>query len=160
MWKKVILMLILVLGTIPTPKINGQVHNLVNTPIPDINYKILYQTIVLMGIKFPDIVFAQSILESGHFKSNLAKTNNNIFGMKLPKVRETTAIGKGKSGYAKYESWIHSVEDYSYWQNHMVKNDNISRSEYFYLLGKVYATDKNYVSRLKRKIIEYKHLMV
>lgn len=153
-------MLVLVLGTIPTPKTNGQVLNLVNTPTPNINYQNLYKTIISMGIKFPDIVFAQAILESGHFKSNLAKTNNNLFGMKHPKFRETTAIGKSKSGYAKYESWIHSVEDYSYWQNYVVKNDNITRNQYFYLLGKIYATDKNYVSRLKRKIDLYKHLMV
>lgn len=152
-------MLIMVLGTVPTPKTNGQVLNLIYNPTPTINYINLYNTIVSMGIKFPDIVFTQAILESDHFKSNLAKRNNNLFGMKLPRVRETTAIGKGRSGYAKYETWEDSVKDYLHWQNHMVKNKNKTRSEYFKLLGRIYATDKNYEIKLKRKLQEYKHLI-
>ena len=152
-------MLILVLGATSTTKTKGQVLNLTNTPIPTINYINLYKAIVSIGIKFPDIVFAQAVLESGSFRSNLAKINNNIFGMKHPKVRETTAIGKGKSGYAKYETWVKSVEDYSYWQNFMIKDKEISRKEYLTLLGRIYATDKNYVSRLNRKIKEYQHII-
>ena len=158
MRKKVILVLLFVLGTMSAQKTEGQVLNLGKDPDNTISYVNVYKAIVEMGIKFPDIVFAQAILESGNFKSKLTKLNNNLFGMKLAKVRETTAIGKGKGGYAKYETWIHSIEDYSHWQNFMMKNKDLSRKQYLNLLGKIYATDRFYVSRLNRKIKEYQYI--
>lgn len=150
-------MLIIALVAIPTARTESQILNLDKEPT--ITYIKLYEVIVSMGIKFPDIVFAQAVLETGNFKSRLARINNNLFGMKLARVRETTAIGKSKSGYAKYESWIHSVEDYSYWQQFTIKDKDISRKEYLNLLSDIYATDKTYVSQLNRKIKQYRHIM-
>ena len=91
--------------------------------------------------------------------NNYVILNNNIFGMKHPKIRETTAICEGKSGYAKYKTWIQSVEDYQHWQDFFLKDKEISRQEYLNLLGRIYATDKNYVLRLNRKIKEYRHII-
>jgi hypothetical protein len=68
------------------------------------------------GIKYPDIVMAQAKIESGHFTSAIFKENNNLFGMKLPAQRKTTAIGKNR-GHAKYETWQDSVKDYKIWQD-------------------------------------------
>ena len=65
-----------------------------------------------------EIVLKQAKLESGHFKSDLFKQCNNLFGMNLPKVRRTTAIGfrMGDVGKryqkAMYKNWKQSVDDY------------------------------------------------
>jgi flagellum-specific peptidoglycan hydrolase FlgJ len=78
----------------------------------------LQQEIVKQGIKYPDIVMAQAKIESGHFSSPIFKENNNLFGMKLPESRKTTAIGKNR-GHAKYNTWQDSVKDYKLWQDQL-----------------------------------------
>jgi uncharacterized FlgJ-related protein len=119
----------------------------------------VYEQIIKFGIKFPDIVFAQAMIESGELTSKLFKSSNNMFGMRFPSVRETTAQGKTKSGYSKYEDWNFGVYDYFLWQDHMLRNRNdITKTQYLALLGRVYAKDPNYVSKVKRKVSEYKHI--
>ena len=56
----------------------------------------------------------QIYLESGHLKSFLCEENNNLTGMKHPRVRETTSLGK-KNGYAHYKSWVQCVKDIYLW---------------------------------------------
>ena len=51
------------------------------------------------NFKYPYIVLAQAKLESGDFKSKIFKQNNNMFGMKKPRRRTTTASME-KNGYA------------------------------------------------------------
>lgn len=117
----------------------------------EINFNCVYEQIVKMGIKYPDVVFAQAVLESGNFTSNLFKNHNNLFGMKLPKIRETVAVGKVKNGYAKYNSWNESIYDYFLWQNFMLSKKNISnKNEYLSFIDKVYAEQKTYVKNLRR----------
>ena len=119
----------------------------------------LYEQIIKFGIKFPDIVFAQAMIESGELTSKLFRTANNMFGMKFPSVRETTAKGKTNGGYSKYEDWNFGVYDYFLWQDHMLRNrTGITKSQYLSLLGKVYAKDPNYVGKLKRKVSENQHI--
>lgn len=121
--------------------------------------KKLYEQIIKFGIKFPDIVFVQSMIESGELTSKLFKTANNMFGMKFPSVRETTAIGKTNGGYSIYEDWNFGVYDYFLWQDHMLRNrTEITKSQYLSLLGRVYAEDPNYVSKVKKKILLYQHI--
>ena len=38
-----------------------------------------------LNIKYPHIVYAQSLIETGHFDSKIFKENNNLFGMKTSK---------------------------------------------------------------------------
>jgi len=40
-----------------------------------------------LNVKFPHIVMAQAIAETGHYKSQVFKENNNLFGMKQATVR-------------------------------------------------------------------------
>jgi flagellum-specific peptidoglycan hydrolase FlgJ len=121
---------------------------------------LLYEQITEKNIKFPEIVFAQAVLESGHFKAPIFTIKNNLFGMKVPKKRETTAINKGKKGYAKYHSWDSSVDDYLLWQEFTLKNKNqLTKNQYLSLLGKIYAKDKNYVSSLKRVMSKHKKIL-
>jgi flagellum-specific peptidoglycan hydrolase FlgJ len=124
-----------------------------------VSKKGLYEQIIKYGIKFPDIVFAQAMIESGELTSKLFKSSNNMFGMKFPSVRETTAHGKTKSGYSRYEDWNFGVYDYFLWQDHMLRNRNeMTRSQYLSLLGRVYAEDPNYVNKVKKKVSQYKHI--
>lgn len=144
-----ILMLTLVLFLLPSVLKNS--INFVYGPIsPKISYHEVYYTIVKYNIKFPNIVFAQSLIETGHFTSDLLHMENNLFGMKYPTRRETTSSGKSNGGYASYSEWIDSVEDYSLWQQNMIGDkDEITEEEYLKLLGRVYAEDKEYVNKIK-----------
>lgn len=96
-----------------------------------------------LGIKHPEIVYAQFREESGNGGSYLAKTQFNLFGMKYPTKRETTAIGKGKGGYAIYKSWQDAVKDYKMFQDRYYKN--LSRTQYMRKLRTSYTKDPNYL---------------
>ena len=60
------------------------------------------------------IILAQAKLESGHFSSDIFLENNNPFGMKQAKSRETTAVGTHR-GHAVYPTLEHAVKDYILW---------------------------------------------
>jgi uncharacterized FlgJ-related protein len=113
----------------------------------------LWTTIQESGIKYPDIVYAQAILESGALKSKLVRINKNLFGMRKPTKRKTTAIGK-KSKYAVYINWQASVQDYKLWQDYLFRKKKMNRAEYISYLQKRYSETPNYMSRVK-KIIKY-----
>jgi uncharacterized FlgJ-related protein len=125
----------------------------------EISHQGLYDQIVESGIKFPEIAFVQAIIESGNFKSRLFKNHNNLFGMRFPGKRQTTSIGRNKKGYARYEDWNDSVTDYYFWQSFFMRKKNVrTREEYLDLLDDVYAEDKSYVSVIRRKVKQYKHI--
>ena len=98
-------------------------------------------------VKHSKVVYQQVILETGHLQSKNAKTLNNLFGMKFPKKRFTTAIGQDKYGYAIYNTWEDCVIDYAYWQNF----HNITDTEDYYntLIKLGYAEDEKYINKLK-----------
>lgn len=106
----------------------------------------IYNAIIDMRIQYPHIVMAQAILESNNFTSSLMKSNNNIFGMKFPGQRPTTAIGVCK-GYAKYISIFSSIEDYALFQEKFMQVN--SEEQYYSKLAKSYASDKKYIHKLK-----------
>ena len=105
------------------------------------------------GIKYPDIVMAQAKIESGHFTSAIFKENNNLFGMKLPAQRKTTAIGKNR-GHAKYETWQDSVKDYKIWQDTLGWS-SLSKETYIQKLSDKYCMPpdcpKGYYSKIVKK---------
>ena len=57
------------------------------------------------------LITAQAGFETGNFTSVIFKENNNLFGMKLPRVRKTTAIGENR-GHAVYKNLEDSIKDY------------------------------------------------
>ncbi len=125
----------------------------------EISHENLYSTIIESGIKFPEIVFVQAIIESGNFESRLFKNHNNLFGMRFPKVRKTTATGENKRGYARYKDWDDSVLDYYFWQKFFLrKKDASNKEEYLNLLDDIYAEDESYVSVIKKNLKKYKHV--
>ncbi len=101
-----------------------------------------------MKINNPKIVYAQAYHETNGFKSKVFKSNNNLFGMKVPRTRPTTAINQNdKKGYAKYKHWKESVLDYYYYQQY--RNIELSsEKEYLVFLRKNYATDKKYIQKI------------
>lgn len=108
----------------------------------------LKRLIYILKIQHPDIVFIQAQIESAHFKSNIFKENNNLFGMKMAERRKTVAIGVNR-GHAKYSSWQASVLDYKLMQKRYAHNK--SRNQYFVYL-KHYAEDDNYVNKIKKRL--------
>jgi uncharacterized FlgJ-related protein len=107
-------------------------------------------TMTEIGIVYPDIVMAQARIETAHFTSKIFRENNNLFGMKLPRQRSTTAIGE-QNNHAEYTSWRQSVIDYKLWQDKVLKKVK-SRRAYLKYLHKNYAENKQYVKLIKRMI--------
>ena len=64
--------------------------------------------------KVAALVFAQAVHETGYFRSDIFINNRNLFGMKLARVRPTTAIGE-RSGHAVYNSIDDSIRDFELW---------------------------------------------
>lgn len=108
-----------------------------------------------LEIKFPEIVMAQAILESGHFKSKLFKNNNNLFGFRQAKRRETTSIGT-KNGYAYYKSWKECVIDYQMYSKRYLSHIK-TEEDYIKYLNKHYSESKNYGIVLKKIIKRVKN---
>lgn len=107
---------------------------------------IAYAFIVDSEIQHPEIVLAQMKIESGNYQSNIAKKNNNYFGMRHPAQRLTVSLGQ-KNGYARYRNWAYSVIDYGLWQRRYAYN--LTEEEYLTKLSNTYAEDHNYVSKVK-----------
>jgi len=107
----------------------------------------LINEIISIKIKFPHIVYAQSILESNRWVSYIAVQNNNLFGMKNSFNRATTANGSSM-GYACYNTWKDSLYDYALYQSSYVRHAK-TEDEYFNHLKSSYASDPLYVNKLK-----------
>jgi uncharacterized FlgJ-related protein len=111
-------------------------------------------------------VFAQMMLESGNLSSFLLKKSNNMLGMRYPAKRNTTACGiylpaqdtiimgtqeelrklAAQNNYAVYASWQDAVADYKLWQESAFK----MKDRYLEFLGKVYAQDTLYVTKIRK----------
>jgi len=110
-------------------------------------------------------VIAQIRLESGNLSSYLMRKTNNMLGMRFPFKRATTACGlylpesdtiikgtqeelkkyAGTNNYAVYDTWQDAVEDYSLWQESSFR----VKEKYLEFLGKYYAEDQAYISKIK-----------
>lgn len=101
-----------------------------------------------LNILHPEITIAQIKLETANYSSNIFKENNNLFGMKLPKIRKTLATGENRK-HAKYNNWKDSVIDYKLWQEHMLEKP-LNKKDYLYYLSKRYAEDKKYIKKLNK----------
>lgn len=111
--------------------------------------KMVALELINKGVQHPEIVLAQALLESANFKSYIFRTNNNMFGMRMPNKRETSAISEFK-GYAVYDDWEASIEDYAMYQKSILKGKNITKDEYLDFLGRRYAESPDYVKVVKK----------
>lgn len=109
--------------------------------------KNLRDEIKRLNLKFEDVVVAQYKVETGNGTSKIFKENHNLFGMKVSKLRPTTASGENYN-HAYYKNWKESVLDYAFWQ--LQNSRGIStEDEYYKLLEGMYAESPNYIERLK-----------
>ena len=123
-----------------------------------LNLQNLYKKIVKSGIEFPDVAFAQAVLESGYFKSKISLHNSNLFGMRLPKSRPTTAKGE-KRGYSVYDSWHGSVDDYKLYQEKILRKKEITRDEYLQKLNRNYAFSPLYSKKISSIIKKHRDII-
>jgi uncharacterized FlgJ-related protein len=93
--------------------------------------------IASLHLKYPDIVYRQVILESGHFQSPIYRDLNNLLGMEATAGRPTLGTNIGQR-FARYNNWKESIADYAIWQATMAREVR-NEEEYYYLLDKVYC---------------------
>lgn len=87
------------------------------------------------GLVRPDIVTAQAILETGHFKSRVCLEYNNLFGL----------YDSRKGDYFKFDTWQESVTGYKNMIQYKYKG-----GDYYEFLDSIgYATAKNYTKVLR-----------
>ena len=110
----------------------------------------LVQMLKDLNVKYPYIVLAQSIVETGHWNSHIFYENHNLFGMKEARRRITTAEGTARN-HAYYNHWRESVYDYAFYQCRYLGRIE-SETAYFEYLSASYAEAPNYVSALKATI--------
>lgn len=109
-----------------------------------------------LNVRFPHIVMAQAIVETGHYKSTVFKENHNLFGMKEATLRINTAKGT-QNGHAYYDNWQQSVYDYAFYQCRYL-SDIDTEEEYYLYLSSTYAEAGNGYTNLVKKVIEEQKL--
>jgi hypothetical protein len=112
--------------------------------------KALESKIKSLNFKFPHIILAQSMQETGNYKSTIFRENHNLFGMKQATIRTNLAKGTNR-GHAYYDSWQDSLIDYALYSATYL-SDIKTEGEYFEYLRQNYAEDPTYVERLKKLI--------
>lgn len=105
-----------------------------------------------LNFAFPHIVYAQTLLETSKFTSNIFNENHNLFGMKRATVRINTARGI-QNDHAYYNNWMESVYDYALYSATYLSSLK-TEEEYYDYLSQSYAEDKSYISKLKDIIIK------
>jgi hypothetical protein len=101
-----------------------------------LNRELLVSYILDKNIAHPEIAYA-IVRQESNMCSDLFKANNNLFGMKHPGVRPTKSLGR-KNGFAHFEKWQHSVEDYKLYLE-FVGGHKISKPAYLKHLDQNYA---------------------
>lgn len=133
--------------TEPTTPIPEMLVDLENYRNIEVNDSTAFGVMIEFEIQHPHIVLAQMKIESGNYGSSIARNNNNYFGMRQPSSRLTVSLGS-RNGYARYRSWAYSILDYALWQRQYAWN--LTEEQYLAKLGRTYAEDPNYVSKVKK----------
>ena len=96
----------------------------------------LMEALEYYGVKHPQIVYAQAVLETGYFKSDLCLNGNNLFGL----------YDSRKHRYHTFDHWTESVVAYLDYVQHRYKPPD----DYYRFLSDIgYAEDPDYISKLK-----------
>jgi len=120
-------------------------HEQINQrPEPEFNFE-EFKELVFELCEYPVIVCSQAILESGNFTSNVWKTKNNPFGIRMYKVSEDKWI------YRPFNTWQESVQYYADFQNRKYKG-----GDYFVFLEELpYAMDPLYINKVKQIVLSW-----
>lgn len=94
------------------------------------------------NVKHKNIVYAQAILETGHFRSKVCREYNNLFGLYNSSTKD----------YYKFNHWSESVVAYLNYIQYRYKPPD----DYYQFLIKIgYAEDPQYVEKLKNIVKRY-----
>lgn len=105
--------------------------------VPELTIANLYAELKRQGVRHPKIVLAQALLESAHFKSELTRTHNNIFGIR-------TRNGP----FQKFGSWVDCVTGY---KNLVQYKYRVGKESYTQFLTRIrYANDPLYIKKVMR----------
>lgn len=96
----------------------------------------LMEALLYYEVDHPEIVYAQAVLETGWFTSNLCLNSHNLFGLYNSK----------KSQYYKFNHWTESVLAYVKFVQYKY---NPTENYYDFLTRIGYAEDKDYISKVK-----------
>lgn len=126
-------------------------------PKDSITVKDVELAVYELPFKFKKIVVAQAVLETGWFTSKNFKVNNNLYGMRVPYNRITTA-DTSINGYAHYKKWEESIIDYFLMLSFRndIKSINTEQAYYNYLDYIYSEVGHSYSSQLKAIIIKLK----
>lgn len=102
----------------------------------------LVEALNYYGIQYPQIVYAQALLETGHFTSSVCKKYNNLFGLYNSKIKD----------YYSFEHWSDSVKAYRDFVQYKYKGNT---DYYTFLVNLPYAMDPNYINKIKQ--LEHKY---
>lgn len=114
----------------------------------------LIEEIKNLKLEHPEIILAQSYIESGRFNSIKFKKNNNLFAMRKAGSRVSTCNKVDDNGFAIYKNWKESLLDYAFLQSSFARN--LTETEYFMWLES-YTHESNY-GKLIKKIIKQEKL--
>lgn len=97
----------------------------------------LSEALEYYDVLHPNIVYAQAVLETGHFKSNACTNDNNLFGLYDSKNKR----------YYKFNHWSESVIAYK----DFIQRKYHPPKDYYQFLSDIgYAEDPEYTNKLKR----------
>ena len=100
----------------------------------------LEEALSYYGLENKDIVYAQAVLETGHFTSRVCLEYNNLFGLYNSKEKR----------YCKFKHWTESVVAYKEWIQKKYQPPN----NYYAFLEEInYAERKSY-TRLLKEIVK------
>ena len=104
----------------------------------------LMEALEYYEVKRPQIVYAQAILESNWFKSELCVKGNNLFGLYNSKEQK----------YYTFNHWANSVEAYVRMVQYKYKGEKEEPPNRYYkfLQDIEYAKDVLYISKLKKLV--------
>lgn len=108
----------------------------------------VYNFLLSIRAPFPHILYAQAILESGNFKSDIFRSNNNCYGMRNPNRRVTMSIGD-QYGYAIYRTWKECVIDRCFYNSLYLGDIKTEEQYYEYLSKSGYAEDPTYIIKVR-----------
>lgn len=102
----------------------------------------LMKVLEYYGVLHPEIVYAQAVLETGHFRSKVCREYNNLFGLYNSRSKD----------YYKFNHWSESVVAYLNYIQYRCKPPD----DYYKFLEEIgYAEDPQYITKLKNIVKRY-----
>lgn len=101
----------------------------------------LYRELCTKGVKYPEIVLSQAILETGWFSSNLCNQSNNLFGLYNSRTKS----------YFAFDNWQDSIDGYL---NSVQYKFSVDKYDCYYdFLNDIgYAEDPLYTKKLQKLV--------